>query len=68
MAQRWLILGTGGHGSSVAAAITAGCDQVVGALDDALPAGSLVNGKGCPVSTPPWPARLSRAWRIARLW
>jgi len=44
MAQRWLILGAGGHGRSVCDAITAAGDYVVGYLDDALPAGTLVNG------------------------
>jgi sugar O-acyltransferase (sialic acid O-acetyltransferase NeuD family) len=44
MAQRLLILGAGGHGRSVADAITACGDHVVGFLDDALPAGTLVNG------------------------
>ena len=44
MAQRWLILGAGGHGSSVCDAITVAGDYVVGFLDDALPAGTLVSG------------------------
>jgi hypothetical protein len=44
MAQRWLILGAGGHGSSVADAIAASGDHVVGYFDDALPAGTRVNG------------------------
>lgn len=43
MAQRWLILGAGGHGRFVADAIAANGDHVVGFLDDALPAGTLVN-------------------------
>jgi hypothetical protein len=30
MAHRWLILGAGGHGCSVADAISAGGDQVLG--------------------------------------
>jgi Trk K+ transport system NAD-binding subunit len=42
MAQRWLILGAGGNGRSVCDAITASGDHVVGYLDDALPAGTLV--------------------------
>jgi hypothetical protein len=44
MAKLWLILGAGGHGRSVCDAITASSDYVVGYLDDALPAGTLVNG------------------------
>ena len=44
MAQRWLILGAGGHGRSVCDAIAAAGDYVVGYLDDALPAGTLVSG------------------------
>ena len=43
MAQRWLILGAGGHGRSVCDAIAANGDHVVGFLDDALPSGTLVN-------------------------
>lgn len=43
MAQRWLILGAGGHGRSVCDAIAASGDHLVGYLDDALPAGTLVN-------------------------
>jgi len=60
MAQRWLILGAGGHGSSVCDAITAGGDDVVGYLDDALPAGTLVSG--IPVL-----GVLSFAWDLNRL-
>ena len=60
MAQRWLILGAGGHGSSVADAITAAGDYVVGYLDDALPAGTLVNGT-------PVLGALSLAWDLNRL-
>ena len=44
MAQRWLILGAGGHGRSVADAIAASGDYVVGFLDDALAPGTLVSG------------------------
>ena len=44
MAQRWLILGAGGHGRSVADAIAANGDHVVGFLDDGQPVGTLVNG------------------------
>ena len=44
MAQRWLILGARGHGRSVCDAIAASGDHVVGFLDDALPAGTLVSG------------------------
>ena len=44
MSQRWLVLGAGGPGRSVCDAITASGDRVVGFLDDALPAGTLVNG------------------------
>jgi len=44
MPQRWLILGAGSHGRSVADAIAASGDHIVGFLDDALPAGTLVSG------------------------
>ena len=44
MAQRWLIHGAGGHGRSVADAIAASGDYVVGFLDDALAPGTLVSG------------------------
>ena len=44
MALSWLILGAGGHGRSVADAIAANGDLVMGFLDDGLPEGSLVNG------------------------
>ena len=60
MAQRWLILGAGGHGRSVCDAIAASGDHVVGYLDDALPAGTLVN------ATPVLGA-LSLAWDLKRL-
>lgn len=60
MAQRWLILGAGGHGSSVCDAISAGGDHVVGYLDDALPAGTLVNAT-------PVLGVLSLAWDLNRL-
>ena len=60
MAQRWLILGAGGHGRSVADAIAANGDHVVGFLDDALPAGILVNAT-------PVLGVLSLAWDLNRL-
>jgi hypothetical protein len=60
MAQRWLILGAGGHGRSVCDAITASGDHVVGFLDDALPAGTLVSGT-------PVLGVLSLAWDLKRL-
>ena len=44
MALSWLILGAGGHRRSVADAIAANGDLVMGFLDDGLPVGSLVNG------------------------
>jgi hypothetical protein len=44
MALSWLILGAGGHGRSVADAIAASGDLVMGFLDDGLPVASLVNG------------------------
>lgn len=44
MAQRWLILGAGGHGRSVADAIAANGDHEVGFLDDGHLIGTLVNG------------------------
>jgi len=44
MPQRWLILGSGGHGRSVADAINAQGDDVVGFLDDGRPADELVAG------------------------
>jgi hypothetical protein len=60
MAQRWLILGAGGHGRSVCDAITAAGDHVVGFLDDALPASTLANGT-------PVLGVLSLAWDLNRL-
>ena len=60
MAQRWLILGAGGHGRSVCDSITASGDHVVGFLDDALPACTLVNGT-------PVLGVLSLAWDLNRL-
>ena len=60
MPQRWLILGAGGHGRSVCDAIAANGDHVVGFLDDALPAGTLVNGT-------PVLGVLSLAWDLERL-
>ena len=59
MAQRWLILGAGGHGRSVADAIAASGDHVVGHLDNALPVGTLVNGS-------PVLGVLSLAWDLKR--
>jgi hypothetical protein len=60
MAKLWLILGAGGHGRSVCDAITASGDHVVGFLDDALPAGTLVSGT-------PVLGVLSLAWDLNRL-
>jgi len=60
MAQHWLILGAGGHGRSLRDAIAASDDDVVGYLDDALPAGTLLNG--IPVL-----GVLSLAWDLNRL-
>ncbi len=60
MVQRWLILGAGGHGRSVADAIAANGDQVVGFLDDGQPVGTLVNGT-------PVLGALSLAWELNRL-
>ncbi len=59
MAQRWLILGAGGHGRSVCDAIAASGDHVVGLLDDALPPGTLVNAA-------PVLGGLSLAWDLKR--
>jgi len=44
MPHRWLTLGYGGHGRSVADAIRAQGDDVVGFLDDGRPADELVAG------------------------
>jgi len=44
MPHRWLILGSGGHGRSVADAIRAQGDAVLGFLDDRRPADELVAG------------------------
>ena len=60
MAHRWLILGAGGHGRSVADAISANGDQVMGFLDDAQPVGTLVHGV-------PVLGALSLAWELNRL-
>ena len=60
MSQRWLVLGAGGHGRSVCDAIAASGDHVVGFLDDALPAGTLVNAT-------PVLGVLSLAWDLKRL-
>ena len=60
MAQRWLILGAGGHGRSVCDAIAASGDHVMGFLDDALPAGTLVSGTAVL-------GVLSFAWDLKRL-
>ena len=42
MPHHWLILGAGGHGRSVADAIRAQADDVLGFLDDSRPAEELV--------------------------
>ena len=60
MAQCWLILGAGRHRNSVCDAIAASGDPVVGFLDDALPAGTLVNAA-------PVLGVLSFAWDLNRL-
>lgn len=60
MAQRWLILGAGGHGRSVCDAIAASGDHVVGFLDDALLPGTLVSGT-------PVLGVLSFAWDLNQL-
>ena len=60
MAQRWLILGAGGHGRSVCDAIASSGDLVVGFLDDALPTGTLLSGT-------PVLGALSFAWDLNRL-
>lgn len=60
MAQRWLILGAGGHGRSVADAIAANGDQGVGFLDDGQPVGTLVNGM-------PVLEAMSLAWELDRV-
>ena len=60
MAQRWLILGSGGHGRSVADAIRAHGDAVLGFLYDSRPADELV--AGIPVLDP-----LRLAWDIKTL-
>jgi hypothetical protein len=60
MPQRWLILGAGGHGRSICDTIFAGGDHVVGFLDDALPAGTLVSGTAVL-------GVLSLAWDLNRL-
>jgi hypothetical protein len=44
MASRWLNLGADGHGGSLADAIAANGDHVVGFLDDGQFSGALVNG------------------------
>ena len=44
MPHRWLILGPGGYGRSVADAIRAQGDAVLGFLEDSSPAGELVAG------------------------
>ena len=53
-------LGDGGHGRSVFDAIAASGDHVVGFLDDALPAGTLVNAA-------PFLGVLPLAWDLNRL-
>ncbi len=57
MPHRWLILGSGGHGRSVADAIRAQGDAVLGFLDDTRPADELV--AGIPVLGP-----LRLAWDV----
>jgi hypothetical protein len=57
MAQRWLILGSGGHGRSVVDATDAHEDQVVGFLDYGQPVGTLENGM-------PVLGALSLAWEL----
>jgi hypothetical protein len=57
MPHRWLILGSGGHGRSVADAIRVQGDAVVGLLDDGRPADELV--AGVPVLGP-----LRLAWDV----
>lgn len=60
MAQRWLILGAGGHGRSMADAISANGGHVVGFLDDGQLLGTLVNGT-------PVLGALFLAWELVRL-
>ena len=60
MPHRWLILGAGGHGRSVADAIRAQGDAVLGFLDDSRPADELV--AGVPVLGP-----LRLAWDVKTL-
>ena len=57
MPHRWLILGSGGHGRSVADAIRAQGDAVLGFLDDSRPADELL--AGVPVLGP-----LRLAWDV----
>ena len=60
MPHRWLILGAGGHGRSVADAIRAQGDAVLGFLDESRPADELV--AGVPVLGP-----LPLAWDVKTL-
>ena len=60
MTHRWLILGSGGHGRSVADAIRAQEDVVLGFLDDSRPADQPV--AGVPVLGP-----LRLAWDVKTL-
>ena len=60
MPHRWLILGSGGHGRSVADAIRAQGDAVLGFLDDRRPADELV--AAVPVLGP-----LRLAWDVKTL-
>ena len=60
MPHRWLILGSGGHGRSVADASRAQGDDVVGFLDDSHLADELV--AGIPVLGP-----LRLAWDVKTL-
>jgi hypothetical protein len=55
-----LIIGVGGHGRSVADAIAAIGDHVVGCLDDGQQIGTLVSGT-------PVLGALSLAWELSRL-
>jgi hypothetical protein len=59
MAKRWLILGAGVHGRSVADAIGPNGDHVVGFFDDGHPVGTLLNGM-------PVLGALSLAWELDR--
>jgi len=64
MPHRWLLLGSGGYGRSVADAIRAQVDAALGLLDDMRPADELV--AGVPVLDP---LRRSRqhGWQVTPL-